>query len=69
MRKRAIFRRYTRRDYAFFPRKPRWPSSFILNTEELASIFHFPGRRVAAAPFVKRIESKKGEAPLDLPLG
>lgn len=68
LRKRSIFRRYKRRDYAFFPRKSRWPSSFILNTEELASLFHFPGRRVAPAPFVKRIESKKGEAPPDLPL-
>ena len=50
-----------------FPQKGHWPSSFILNTEELASIYHFPGRRVAPAPFIRRIEAKKGEAPSGLP--
>jgi len=67
LRKRSIFRKYIKRDYPLFPRKPRWPSNFILNTEELASVFHFPGRRVAPAPFVQRIEAKKGEAPAGLP--
>jgi len=67
LRKRAIFRRYKLRFHPLFPRKARWPSGFILNTEELASIFHFPGRRVAPAPFMERIEAKKGEAPPGLP--
>jgi len=40
----------------------------ILNSEELATIFHFPGRIVAPAPFVSRIESKRGEAPPGLPV-
>ncbi len=40
---------------------------FILNTEELATIFHFPGQ-VAATPTFGRIESKKAEPPGNLPL-
>lgn len=67
LRKRSIFRKYCLRVDPLFPRDAKWPSSFILNTEELATIFHFPGRRVAPAPFIKRIEAKKGEAPPGLP--
>jgi len=67
LRKRTIFRKYRLRVHPFFPRKNRWPSGFILNTEEMATIFHFPGRRVAPAPFIERIEAKKGEAPPGLP--
>ena len=67
LRKRSIFRKYVKRFHPLFPRKSRWPINFILNTEELASIFHFPGQKVASAPFIKRIEAKKGEAPPGLP--
>lgn len=42
-------------------------SSFILNTEELATLYHFPGQ-VAATPAFKRISSTKAEAPLNLPI-
>lgn len=69
LRKRSIFRRYKSRHHPLFPRTGRQPSSFILNTEEIATLFHFPGRRVAQAPFIKRIEAKKGEAPPGLPTG
>lgn len=64
VRKRKIFRKYRLRVNPLFPRKG---GTFILNTEEIASIFHFPGRGVAPAPFVPRIEAKKGEAPPGLP--
>ena len=67
LRKRSIFRKYVKRFDPLFPKKSHWPSSFILNTEEMASIFHFPGQRVASAPSVERIEAKKGEAPPGLP--
>lgn len=67
LRKRQILRRYKKRDHPLFPRDRKYPSSFILNTEELASIFHFPGRASAPAPFIKRIETKKSEAPPGLP--
>ncbi len=63
-RKRAIFRKYKSRVGLYFPRPG---GTFILNTEELATLFHFTGRRVAPAPFVPRVEAKKGEAPSGLP--
>ncbi len=65
IRKRALFFKYVRRMPPLFP-KPG--GTFILDTEELATIYHFPGRTVAPAPFVSRVESKRGEAPPGLPL-
>jgi len=67
LRKRILFKKYVDRDNPLFPLPAKWPACFILNTEELASIFHFPGRGSAPAPFIERIESKKGEAPPGLP--
>ena len=67
VKKRRLFFRYINRMPPLFP-KPSGKSSFILNTEELATIFHFPGRVVAPAPFVSRVESKRGEAPPGLPM-
>jgi hypothetical protein len=40
---------------------------FILNTEELATIYHFPGN-VAGTPSFERVQSKKSEAPANLPI-
>lgn len=40
---------------------------FILNTEELATIYHFPSGGVLA-PSLSRIESKKGGPPPSIPL-
>ncbi len=40
---------------------------FILSTEELATIFHLPGR-VSETPTVGRIEATKGEPPANLPV-
>ncbi|MEK7228004.1 MAG: hypothetical protein AAB681_01455 [Patescibacteria group bacterium] len=40
---------------------------FILSTEELATIFHLPGR-VSETPTFARIEAKKGEPPVNLPI-
>jgi len=65
VRKRRLFFRYITRHPPVFP-KPG--GTFLLNTEEVATMFHFPGRGVAAAPFISRVESKRGEAPLDLPM-
>ena len=42
-------------------------NTFVFNTEELATIFHFPDMS-AKAPSLTRIEAKKGEAPPDLPI-
>ncbi len=41
-------------------------SHFILNTEELATIYHFPLKTVKV-PLLKKVEVKKAEAPVILP--
>ncbi len=58
-----IFDAYVRRSYFYSPykRKP-----IVLTTEELATLYHFPGL-VAATPTLPRIESKRGEPPANLP--
>jgi hypothetical protein len=57
--KKYLYRRYRLRA---FPEKP-----FILTTEELATVFHFPDVSVQT-PTLPRIESKKGEPPVGLPI-
>jgi len=42
--------------------------SFVLNTEELATIYHFPAGGLATSPSFSRIGSKKSEAPSNLPI-
>lgn len=49
----------------FFPSGA--PHLFVLSTEELATIFHFPGM-VSETPSFKRIESKIAKPPSNLPL-
>jgi hypothetical protein len=54
---------YKRRSFFYGPfRSPR----LTLNTEELATIYHFPGS-VAATPTLDRVPSKKAQAPGNLP--
>jgi len=65
LRKRKIFRNYSLRVPPLFP---RGGGTFVLNTEELATLFHPLGRVVGPAPFVPRIEAKKGEPPPGLPI-
>lgn len=65
IRKRRMFRYYQRRWPPFFPRPG---GTYVLNTEELATLFHLPGRIVAPAPTIERIEAKKGEPPPGLPI-
>ena len=59
-----MFDAYMRRSYFYEPYKNK---HFILNVEELATIFHFPGS-TAETPSFERIESKKSEPPIDLPM-
>ena len=63
-RKRRIFDAYLRRAYFY---KPHLRTPFVLSTEELATIYHFPGA-VARTPTLEKIESKKGESPTNLPI-
>ena len=62
--KKNIFNAYKKRSYFYLPykRKP-----FVLNTEELATIYHFPGG-VAETPTFGRITSRKSEPPVNLPV-
>ncbi len=55
---------YKRRSYFHPPYKGK---PMVMNSEELATIFHFPGQ-VAATPTLARIASKKGQAPANLPI-
>jgi hypothetical protein len=62
--KREMFINYCRRSY-FFP--PAKCVPFVLNSEELATVFHFPGL-VASTPTLDRISSRRGEPPPNLPI-
>jgi hypothetical protein len=61
--KKKMFSAYKRRAY-FYPPHPRVP--FVLNVEELATLYHLPGD-VAETPTFGRVESRKGEPPAYLP--
>lgn len=60
---------YKLRRFFFSPHRDKWYYSptFVLNAEELATIYHFPGS-IAAAPTLQRVPSKKSEAPSNLPI-
>jgi hypothetical protein len=42
-------------------------SIFVLNVEELASLWHFPGQ-ILKVPTLERIESKEASPPTNLPI-
>jgi hypothetical protein len=55
---------YKRRSFFFAPFESQ---PLIMNSEELATIYHFPGA-VAGTPTLERVPSKRGEAPSNLPI-
>ncbi len=59
-----MLRAYVERGYFYPPFRGQY---YVLTAEELATIYHFPGR-VSTTPTFKRIESKKAEPPINLPL-
>ena len=64
-----ILEEYKLRRYFYSPwraKKFHGNKSFVLNAEELATIFHFPGS-IASTPTFERVPSKKSEAPANLP--
>ncbi len=61
-RKRLIYQSYKDRNLFGFG-----VVRYVLNTEELATIFHFPDVGVKS-PFLPRVEAKKGEPPVGLPI-
>ncbi len=60
-----MFDAYVRRSYF---RPPYKKKPFVLNTEELATIFHFPGQIVTSTPTLGRVDSRKSEPPQNLPI-
>ncbi|HDQ16626.1 MAG TPA: hypothetical protein ENN31_00720 [Candidatus Vogelbacteria bacterium] len=62
--KKRMFKSYRARGYFHYPfiYKP-----MTLNTEELATIYHFPGQ-VAETPSLSRIGSRRAEPPSNLPI-
>jgi len=58
-RKRRILRKYKEREFR--------ERGFVLNIEELATLFHFPTMEVKA-PIVPRVEAKKVKPPSRLPV-
>ncbi len=77
--KKSIFDQYKYRSFFYSGCAPEdgvimWKSNkyitgkpFILNTEELATMFHFPGD-TATATNISRVEAKKVEPPANLPI-
>ncbi|OIO30579.1 hypothetical protein AUJ77_02095 [Candidatus Nomurabacteria bacterium CG1_02_43_90] len=63
-KRKEFFEAYKYRAWFHDPRKL---TPFVLTTEELATVFHFPGG-VAQTPTFGRISSRKSEAPVNLPI-
>lgn len=63
LKKKQLFRRYILRATPFWPKEG---GTFILNSEELATIFHIPLRVGKVGTFLPRTESRKGEPPSQL---
>jgi len=73
-RQRHIVEHFRKRSYFYppygsfvHPAKYGDVPPFVLNSEELATIYHFPGR-TAGAPRLERIEARKGAPPANLPI-
>lgn len=61
--------RKSRRLYGYKYRSmKRGRNKFMLNIEELATLYHFPVTTVVKAPRVQKTESKRGEPPATLPV-
>ena len=58
---------YKLRSFFYPPYENFLQNSFILNAEELATIYHFPGN-VSVTPTLSKIASKKSEPPSNLPI-
>ena len=75
-RKEDTFKAYIHRSFFYPPfDKTRdgklnkvYRTQIMLNAEELATIFHFPGKEVSA-PTISRVDAKKSEPPANLPVG
>lgn len=62
--KRALYRFYRMRSFFHWPRAK---NIFVMSSEELATLYHFPGR-ASMTPTLERIPSKRSSAPPNLPI-
>lgn len=67
IKKRKLFRRYLSRWSYNFPQQPG--GTLVLNPEEIATLWHFPGKAAMPAAGIETIESKKAGPPANLPIG
>lgn len=65
-RRRKIYKAYVERGYFYAPYYNRKRKPFVLNVEELATVFHFPSR-ATVTPGVERVSVRKAEPPVNLP--
>lgn len=66
--KKELFDAYKERGYFWRKlKKHKTRKKFILNSEELATIYHFPGADVQT-PSLTRVQSRRGNAPSNLPI-
>jgi hypothetical protein len=61
-----MLRAYKLRSFFDYPYRFWHERPYILTTDELATMYHFPGK-VAGTPTLTRVPSKKAEAPSNLP--
>lgn len=69
--KAEMFQAFVRRSYFYWPHD-EYPDETarrqsIMSTEEIATLFHFPGAAVSAPSF-ERVSAKKAEPPANLPI-
>lgn len=66
--KKEIYDAYKERGYFWRKfKKHKARKKFVLNSEELATIYHFPGADVQT-PSLTRVQSRRGNAPSNLPI-
>jgi hypothetical protein len=65
---RMILDAYRRRSAFNGPYKNWNAKPYVMNTEELATLWHFPSHLTVSTPTLQRIPSKKAEAPANLPV-
>lgn len=66
--RRKMLEAYKRRSAFNGPFKNWQAKPYILTVEELATLFHFPSVETASTPTLRRIPSKRAEAPANLPV-
>lgn len=69
---RHVLNNHTLPGFVVFILKQFWlpyfhPSTFVLNVEEIATLWHFPGQ-ILKVPTLERIESKEASPPTNLPI-